>query len=124
MNAQVKLSINNLHFYSYHGVSSAEQQLGGRYEIDVELYYNAQDAIISDDLSRAVNYADIMSCIGDVVQQRRRRLIETLAYDIAAEILARFSAVEAVCLRVRKRNVPAGMVVDSVEVEWKAQRPR
>lgn len=124
MKTEVKLAINNLHFYSYHGVSSAEQQLGGRYEIDVELYYDAQEAIISDDLGKAVNYVEVMSCVSDVVHQRRRRLIETLAHDIATAIFARFPAVETVCLRVRKRNVPAGMVVDSVEVEWKAQRLR
>lgn len=122
MTELAKLTINNLHIYSYHGVTAEEQQLGGRYEIDVEVYYTASTAIASDDLSNAVNYAELIECIGEIVHARRRKLIETLANDIATAILDRFAKVESVCLRVRKRTVPVSAVVDSVEVEWHKHR--
>jgi dihydroneopterin aldolase len=118
----VKLTINNVQLYSYHGVSPEEQQLGGRYEIDVELYYDAASAIARDDLSHALNYADVIACIQDVANGKRRRLIETLASDLARSILERFPRVESVCVRVRKRTVPVSVMIDSVEVEWRAHR--
>lgn len=117
-----KLTIANPQLYSYHGVSNEEQQLGGRYEVDAELYYDASAAIARDELPRAVNYADVMACIADAVSAKRRRLIETLARDVADAILERFDQVQTVCIRVRKRTVPAGMVVDYVEAEWRSHR--
>ncbi len=122
MESLVKLTINNIQLYSYHGVSQAEQQLGGRYEIDVELYYDARQAVTHDNLSDAINYADVITCITDATNGKRRRLIETLASDLARAILEHFPSVESVCLRVRKRTIPVGAMVDSVEVEWRAHR--
>jgi dihydroneopterin aldolase len=122
MERLAKLVIANLQLYSYHGATTEEQQLGGRYEIDAELYFEASAAIAHDDLDRTVNYADVMTCISDVASAKRRRLIETLACEIAHAILERFSQVETVCIRVRKRTVPAGRVVDYVEAEWRAHR--
>lgn len=122
MGSLVKLTINNIQLYSYHGVSSEEQQLGGRYEIDVELYYDAHRAASGDDLGDALNYADVITCINEIANGKRRRLIETLAADLVRAILHRFPLVKSVCLRVRKRTVPVGVMVDSVEVEWRAHR--
>lgn len=118
----IKLVIKNLQLYSYHGVTSEEQQLGGRYEIDAELYYNGEAAISTDNLHKAVNYAEVLTCIDSVVHAKRRRLIETLAHDIAQAILQRFTPIESVCVRVRKRTIPVGMMLDSVEVEWRMHR--
>ena len=56
----IKLSLSNLQFYSYHGVKAEEQTLGGRYQVDVDLWYNPMSAVISDDVAKAVNYEEIV----------------------------------------------------------------
>ncbi|MCS7000031.1 MAG: dihydroneopterin aldolase [Bacteroidota bacterium] len=119
-----KVVIANLHLYSYHGVSSEEQRLGGRYEFDVEFYYDPRPAVEKDDLGLAVNYAEVVECINQVVDSGQRRLLETLAHDLAKAIMERFPPVVKVLIRVRKRSVPVGMVVDYVEVEWCSERTK
>jgi dihydroneopterin aldolase len=50
-NKQTKLTIKNLEFYAFHGVKEEEKKLGGRYQLDLDLYYDASEAIASDKLS-------------------------------------------------------------------------
>ncbi|MCX7929725.1 MAG: dihydroneopterin aldolase [Chlorobi bacterium] len=117
-----KLTIKNVHLYSYHGVLSEEQQLGGRYEIDVEIQYDAHHAATQDDLNIALDYTAVISTIAEMASSKRRHLIESLAADLADTLLARYPTVESVIVRVRKRTIPVEAIVDYVEVEWHARR--
>ncbi len=52
-----------------------------------------------------------------IALERKYFLIETLAIQIANELLHEFSNIEKVSVRVRKNNPPIGGVIDCVEVE-------
>lgn len=113
----IKLSLNNLQFYAYHGVKSEEQSLGGRYQVDADIWYNPMSAVISDDVAKAVNYEEIVFGINELVNGDSYNLIETLCYEISQEILERFPLIEKVTVRVRKLSVPLKHIIDHVEVE-------
>ncbi len=53
------IRIKNAVFYAYHGVMSDEQNLGGKFEVDVDLYCNLQEAEETDSLMRTVDYAKV-----------------------------------------------------------------
>lgn len=118
----MKLTLNNVQFYSYHGVKSEEQTLGGRYQVDADIWYNPMSAVVSDDVAQAVNYEEIVFTINELVNGDSFNLIETLCYEITKELLERFSMIEKVTIKVRKLSVPLKHIIDHVEVEHSMQR--
>ena len=39
-----KLGIQNAQYYAYHGVKKEERKLGGKYEVDLDMWYDATNA--------------------------------------------------------------------------------
>ncbi len=120
-----KIDIIRLHnavFYAYHGVLSDEQNLGGKFEIDVELRCDLSDAKHTDALEKTVNYEKVYGCMKKVVVGKKFRLLEALASSIASGILNEFPLVESLVIRVRKPGAPVHGVIDHVEVEIEQSR--
>lgn len=113
----MKLGIKSAEFYAYHGVKNEEQSLGGKYEVDLDLYYRAAEAIIHDDVNNALNYEEAMFCIEEVISGDSYRLVETIARDILNMAMERFSQLIKATVRVRKMNVPIRRVVKYIEAE-------
>ncbi|MBI2794846.1 MAG: dihydroneopterin aldolase [Ignavibacteria bacterium] len=117
-----RLSIANADFYAYHGVREEERSLGGRYQVDIDVEYDASAAVMSDDLSDTVNYEEILFAVNEHMNGEPYELIETIAFDIATSIIEQFALVQTVTVRVRKLNVPVQQVLDYVEAEITAKR--
>ncbi len=111
------IKIKNARFYAYHGVFEAEQNLGGKFDADVDIYTNFGPAANGDDLKKTVNYAEVYKFINNIVHERKYYLIETLATVIADGLLSEYPQIEKIAVRVRKNNVPAGGLIDYVEAE-------
>lgn len=105
-----------MEFYGYHGVFEAEQELGQRFEVDVELHRDLKLAGDSDDLDVTLNYVDVYTVVKELVEERVFNLIESLAEEIASQILSSF-VVDGVTVRVRKPHVSLGGLLRTVEVE-------
>jgi dihydroneopterin aldolase len=58
----------------------------------------------ADDIDQTIDYRDVAACVREVSDQRRVRLLETLAAALADVLVERF-AVERVRVRVRKPHV-------------------
>ena len=115
-----KLDVIRLHnavFYAYHGVLLDEQNLGGKFEVDVDLYCDLSRGAKSDHLTDTVDYERVYDCIHTLVLERKHLLIESLAGSIGRTILKLFSKVQSVTVRVRKPSAPVKGVIDYVEVE-------
>ncbi|MCX7736907.1 MAG: dihydroneopterin aldolase [Candidatus Kapabacteria bacterium] len=117
-----RLTIKDAVFYAYHGVKSEEQVLGGKYEVDLDLYYNATEAIINDDVNYAVNYEEAMVCIEDVITEESYNLIETITNEILNQVMEKMPNIEKATVRVRKMNVPIRNVVSYIEAEQSITR--
>ena len=113
----MKLGIKGAEFYAYHGVKAEEQSLGGKYEVDLDLYYRAAEAIIHDDVNNALNYEEAMFCIEEIISGDAYRLVETIARDILNMAMERFPQLIKATVRVRKMNVPIRRVVNYIEAE-------
>jgi len=118
-----RISISNAEYFAYHGVRPEERTLGGRYQVDLDLYYNATAAVVSDNINDTINYEEVLFVIGEHMNtDDPYELIETLAHDIASEILDRFAQARKATVRVRKLNVPIQQVLGFVEAEVTAAR--
>ncbi len=96
--------LEGLQFYAYHGVNPEEQALGQRFLVDVALATDLRAAGRSDDLALTINYSVVYKRIRAIIEGPPRQLIEAVAEEIAAALLAEFSA-EAVTVTVRKPEV-------------------
>jgi 7,8-dihydroneopterin aldolase/epimerase/oxygenase len=111
------IRIKNAVFYAYHGAFKDEQNLGGRFEVDVDMYCDFSDAAYSDDLTKTVDYEKVYGVMKRLVEGKKNFLIEALGYRIADGILESFREVREIVVRVRKNNPPVRGVIDAVEVE-------
>ncbi len=118
-----RLTLKNLVFYGYHGVQEHEKELGGRFEVDVQIKYPFRRCIGEDALQRAVDYQKVYEVVEDMVTQRKYHLIETLADHIATALAEKFD-VDEVTVRLRKSKVPLNAVLDYVEVEVTRPAPK
>lgn len=116
------IRLHNAVFYAYHGVLSDEQNLGGKFEIDIELRCDLSDAKQSDSLEKTVNYEKVYSCMKKVVVGKKFKLLEALASAIANGVLNEFPRVMSLVIRVRKPGAPVHGVIDNVEVEIEQSR--
>ncbi|MDZ4723891.1 MAG: dihydroneopterin aldolase [candidate division Zixibacteria bacterium] len=110
------IRLSSLSFYGYHGVSAAERETGGIFEVDCELELDFADAGASDRLSDTIDYAEVFSLIRDTVEGKAYALLERLATHLAALLLDKF-AVYRVTLKVRKMRAPIAGHIGSIEVE-------
>jgi len=113
------IRLHNAVFYAYHGVLLDEQNLGGKFEVDVDLYCDLSRGAKSDHLDDTVNYERVYDCIRILVMEKKHLLLESLANAIGKGILEDFSKVQSVTVRVRKPSAPVKGVIDYVEVELK-----
>lgn len=116
------IRIKKATFYGYHGVRSEEQSVGGKFEADVDIYTDFQNAAKKDALDETIDYHKVYSFMYHLALEQKYYLIEALAVKIADELLKKFTAIQKVAVRVRKNNPPLGGVVDCVEVEVVKER--
>ncbi|KAF0153220.1 MAG: dihydroneopterin aldolase [Ignavibacteria bacterium] len=111
------IRIKNAAFYAYHGALEEEQNIGGKFEADVDIYTNFTSAAEHDDLNKTIDYNKVYKFINKLVHSKKFKLIETLACELADEIIKNFPGIEKIAVRVRKHHVPVGGVLDYVEAE-------
>jgi dihydroneopterin aldolase len=112
----------NAVFYAWHGVHAEERRLGGKYEVDAELFFDSREAAETDNISKTVNYQQAYETIGTIMTGKSVALIETLACTIAERLMEGFPVVESVTVRVRKRNLPLGGLCDYAEAEHRIEK--
>ena len=115
--------LEGLRFYDYHGVNPEERALGQRFLVDVRVETDLRSAGMSDDLAATVSYSAVYKMVRAVVEGEPRNLIETVAEEIAATVLAEFKRAQAVTVTVRKPEVPIkGAVLDAAGVRIRRTR--
>lgn len=112
-----KIILEGMAFYGYHGAREEEKRLGQRFVVDVELYADLSRAGKSDRLEDTVDYGDAFKIIRAIMEGPSKDLLEALAEEIAANLLASLAA-DAVRVRVKKPGVPIkGSVLAHAAVE-------
>ena len=113
----------NAVFYGHHGVMQEEHRVGGRYEVDVSVGIDFEEAALHDDLTRTVNYEQVYDFVRTLVTENNFYLIEKLAYRIAQTVLDTYPDLEGVEVTVRKPNPPVGGPCDRAEATYTIDDP-
>lgn len=112
------ITVSGLRLYCHHGVGEQERRVGNWFTFDITLHYDASAAMATDDVARALSYADVIALV------RREaavpsRLLEHLAGRILRAVVAEWPAITAGSITVAKPHPPVGQpVAASFTVAW------
>ncbi len=112
-----EIRIDNLEVYAYHGVFPEENEKGQPFFINAILYTNTKKAGQSDNLKESTHYGEVCHFITKWMQTNTNKLIESVAENVAREVLHAFPLIDSMELEVRKPEAPIGLPFQSVSVK-------
>jgi dihydroneopterin aldolase len=99
------IHVEQLEVFARVGVPDSERAAPQRITVSLTAWPTAGFRKIADDIGSTVNYSAIARAVREVVDERRDKLIETLAENIAAALLKDFP-IRRVRLELRKFVMP------------------
>ena len=117
-----KIRLKDIQIYAYHGALEEERRLGQLFELDCEVTGDFGRGGSGDDLHWTVDYTLLYQEVSSVFLAKSYQLLETCGAELAMAVLAKFSSVDEVVIRVRKPHVTMGGVIGGVEVEIARKR--
>lgn len=118
------ISIVGLEIYAHIGVPDEERSRRQKLLVNLGLKVRSvEDAAHTDNVANTVDYAKVANTVKDVAAARPRKLIETLAEDIAAAVFA-YERIKEATVEIEKFVLPDAHHV-SIEIRRKApKRPK
>lgn len=114
--SQDHLRVLGMIFHAYHGLDQDEIKNGQRFEVDVDLLFDAEPAAKSDRIKDTIDVREVYRVVQDVVVNDRFYLIEAVSEHIAQRVLEKFPVFEVI-VRVRKPFAPLGGLANGTEIE-------
>ena len=105
MNPHDEIHISALRLSTHIGVPDAERAASQLLEADVTLRIARSFEEMKDELAATIDYAAVAARLQELAAERPRRLIETLAAEMAACALDEFGAA-GVTIELRKHILP------------------
>jgi dihydroneopterin aldolase len=98
------IRLEGLSVFGHHGARPYEKEAGQRLEVDLELESLTQAAEETDRLADAVDYDGLYRMVREVVEGKSYHLLESLAAELAAQIIGKFP-VRRARVRIGKQNL-------------------
>ncbi len=119
---QSTITLKGLKFYAHHGVMEQERKVGAHFCVDLTLHLgDVSAAIMNDELSATVNYAEVYD-VAKVVMAEPSALLEHVAGRMARALLSRFHLIESLEVSITKCNPPMGADCDGAAFTLKAKK--
>lgn len=112
-----RIRISGLEIFAKHGVYTEENVLGQKFIISSVLHTSTYEAGHSDELDDSVDYGEVCRFIKNFTEARTYKLLESLAENLAEELLLKYEALERVDLEIKKPWAPIGLPLECVSVE-------
>ncbi len=112
------IHLNNLQFFSFHGIHEEERVLGNSYEVNVALTIEGNEQVTA--LEQTVNYELVYS----IVRERMEiptGLLETVAQDLAHNIQSACPLIRSISVSIEKKNPPMATFHGSVAITYKKE---
>lgn len=97
-----QLKLTGLRFKGCHGVLPEEQKNSQEFIVNITLLGNFSNATETDKIEDTVDYRETYMIVKAEVEQKRYQLIETLAVNIAEQLLSSQQMIEKVRVEVCK----------------------
>lgn len=113
------INLHNIVFHAFHGLYEEERILGNEFIVNVSLDFDAKEPI--NNLNQTIDYVAVYEIIKQHMLQPTP-LLETLAQQITAAILAYDDRIGTVSISIEKKNPPISQLQGSVSVAYKKER--
>lgn len=102
----IRVDLENLRFYSYHGFYPEEQILGNEYYLSIKTTSNKVD-MKDEELENTVNY-EVLYAIASKSMKTPRKLLESVVNEILEEVRIAFPKLQEIEVSICKINPPFG----------------
>lgn len=116
-----RIQLRGLTVRGHHGVFEHERRDGQDFVVDITVWIDLDTAAASDDLTDTVDYGELARRAADIVGGPARKLIETVAADIAEDVM-RDKRIHAVEVVVHKPQAPIPLAFKDVSVVARRSR--
>lgn len=114
----MNIILNEMKFYSYHGVLPQENTVGAEYKVSLDIETDFSEAAATDNLDGTINYADIHKAVKEEMNIPAK-LLEHLAYRISKRMFTDFPTIKSIDITIFKENPPMGADCKNVGVKVK-----
>lgn len=116
MKGTLTIELTNLRFFAKHGLFAEEQKIGNEFEVDLFVTYDP-GAVLIDELSETVNYANLFALLKDEMQ-KPRKLLETFVMQVADRIHVTYPTIRKIEILLSKINPPIAKFTGKVGVKY------
>jgi dihydroneopterin aldolase len=118
----VKVALQGVRFFAFHGFYPEEQVLGNHFVVDVEVEFLQQHHFTNDEIAHTVNYEQLYNVVA-VQMKHPRKLLETVVQAIIDELKTAYPFVETIRVGLKKLNPPLPGIVDCSFIEIAYHKP-
>lgn len=111
----MKINVEGIKLYAYHGCLEQEAREGGHYIVDVMIDTDFSEAAKTDDLSKTIDYCEVYSIV-EAEMAIRSKLIEQVAQRIIDKLKMQFKTLKSAEVKLTKLKPPINGNVDKVSV--------
>ena len=117
----MRIYVNDIRVYAFHGVMEQEGVVGGWFSVTVEVETDDNRSTLTDELTDTVSYADLAHVVEEEMGVRSR-LVEHVAGRIGRRLLKDYPTLRSATVRVTKENPPLGLPCKGAGVEVKIEK--
>ncbi len=111
----IKIEIEEMEFYAYHGHYAEEQVVGNKFIVNLTLETNKINAIKTDHIEDALNYQTAYKIVSQTMQVKSA-LLEHVAGRIIDALYNALPEITKATIKVSKINPPMGGKINNVSV--------
>jgi dihydroneopterin aldolase len=116
-----KILLDGLVFFGRHGCHAAENELGQKFIVDIELECDLSTAGVSDDLNDTLDYVAVYNAAREILEGEPAKLLESLA-DRIADFCLQDERVLSAWVRIRKPHIALPGALDFIGIEITRER--
>ncbi len=113
--------LENIHLFAYHGIGKQEQQVGNEFIVNIKMTVNISRSGATDDIKDTVSYAEVFEVIKSEMNIPSK-LLEHACVRIIRQLFLNFRPIEAIDLKLVKRNPPMGGDLDGAGIQIQCDR--
>ena len=118
----MKIRLNKMVFYGYHGTQPEERKLGQRYIADFELETDSYNDVNIRNIEDTIDYTRVFDLIKDVMEKHSYHLMENCANQVLDTVMGSFENIIFSEIKIIKPSVPINGSLDSAEIVMHRKR--
>ncbi|MCF7912632.1 MAG: dihydroneopterin aldolase [Candidatus Cloacimonetes bacterium] len=118
----MKIRLNKMVFFGYHGTHPEERKLGQRFIVDFELETAGEHDNNIRHIEDTIDYTLVFDLIKETMEKHSYHLMENCANHVLEEVMRSFTEIIRAEIRIKKPSVSINGSLDSAEVIMSRQR--